>query len=366
MFMASTPKAVTDELPALYHDLERLHTVPLWEIAPRLLPREPQPKVVPYLWRWVDIAPLAHRAATLVPIERGGERRVIAFMNPGLGGKWAATYTLWAGVQILLPGETAPAHRHSPAAIRFIIQGKGAYTTVEGDRCVMGPGDLVLTPPWTWHDHGNDTEEPVLWMDGLDVPFVHDMDAVFFEPYSGEQQPATKPANDSERRYGVGQLRPTWEHPAGPSSPLLNYKWERTEEALRHLATADASPFDDVALEYINPHTGGPVLPTMACWIQLIRPGVRTKAHRQTNSAVYHVFRGQGYTVINGERLAWTTGDFFVTPPWAWHEHANDTSADAILFSVQDTPILQALSLYREQAYEANDGHQTITHDFRP
>jgi gentisate 1,2-dioxygenase len=106
----------------------------------------------------------------------------------------------------------------------------------------MGPGDLVLTPPWTWHDHGNDTDEPVLWMDGLDVPFVRDMDAVFFEPFAGEQQPLTKPVNDSERRYGIGQLRPTWEHPAGPSSPLLNYKWERTEEALRQLATSDPSP----------------------------------------------------------------------------------------------------------------------------
>jgi gentisate 1,2-dioxygenase len=235
---------------------------------------------------------------------------VIVFMNPGLGGKWAATSTLWAGVQILLPGETTPAYRHSPAAIRFIIQGQGAYTTVEGDQCFMAPGDLVLTPPWTWHDHGNDSDDPVLWMDGLDLPFVRDMDAGFFEPFTSEQQPLTKPANDSERRYGIGQLRPTWEHPASTSSPLLNYKWEQTEEALRRLATSGVSPYDDVALEYINPHTGGPVLPTMACWVQLIRPRVHTRAHRQTNSAVYHVFRGEGYTVINGERFAWKTGDF--------------------------------------------------------
>jgi gentisate 1,2-dioxygenase len=243
-------------------------------------------------------------------------------------------------VQLLLPGETAPAHRHSPSAIRFIIQGKGAYTTVEGDQCFIGPGDLVLIPPWTRHDHGNGSDEPVLWMDGLDLPFVRDMDANFFEPFASEQQSLTKPTNDSEHRYGVGQLRPTWEHAAGPSSPLLNYKWERTEEALRQLATSGASPFDDVALEYINPHTGGPVLPTMACWIQLIRSRVHAKAHRQTNSAVYHVFWGEGYTIVNDERLAWKTGDFFVILPWAWHEHANDTDKDATLFSVQDTPIL--------------------------
>jgi gentisate 1,2-dioxygenase len=131
------------------------------------------------------------------------------------------------------------------------------------------------------------------------------------------------------------------------------------------LATSGVSPFEDVALEYINPHTGGPVLPTMACWIQLIRPGVRTKAHRQTNSAVYHVFRGEGATVINGERFTWKTGDFFVVPSWAWHEHLNDTHEEAILFSVQDTPILLALGLYRQQAYEANGGHQAITGEFR-
>jgi gentisate 1,2-dioxygenase len=153
---------------------------------------------------------------------------------------------------------------------------------------------LVLIPPWTWHDHGNGSDEPVLWMDGLDLPFVRDMDANFFEPFAGEQQSLTKPTNDSEHRYGVGQFRPTSAHPGGPSSPLLNYKWERTEEALRQLATSGASPFDDMALEYTNPHTGGLVLPTMACWIQLIRSGVHAKAHRQTNSAVSHVFWGEG------------------------------------------------------------------------
>jgi gentisate 1,2-dioxygenase len=219
---------------------------------------------------------------------------VIAFMNPGLGRKQEATSTLWAGVQILLPGETAPAHRHLPSAIRFIIQGKGAYTTVEGDPCFIGPGDLVLTPPWTWHDHGNASDEPVLWMDGLDLPFVRDMDANFFEPFAGEQQSLTKSTNDSERRYGVAQLRPTWEHAAGPSSPLLNYKWERTEEVLRQLATSGASPFDDVALEYINRHTGGPALPTMACWIQLIRSGVHNQGASADEQRRLSRFPGRG------------------------------------------------------------------------
>jgi gentisate 1,2-dioxygenase len=206
----------------------------------------------------------------------------------------------------------------------------------------MGRGDLVLTPPWTWHDHGNESDEPMIWLDGLDLPLVAEMEATFFEPFPEDAQRVERPVGDSERRYGIGQLRPTWERSAGPFSPLLNYKWARAEEALRRLATVGASPHDDVAMEYINPHTGGPVMPTIACWIQLIRPGVHTRAHRHTGSAVYLAFEGQGYSVIDGQRFDWREGDLFVVPTWSWHEHASADGAEAILFSVQDTPVMQA------------------------
>jgi gentisate 1,2-dioxygenase len=141
----------------------------------------------------------------------------------------------------------------------------------------------------------------------------------------------------------------------------VHYPWEQTYAALKQLAEADASPFDDVAMEYINPATGGSALRTIGCWIQLIRPGVHTQAHRQTSSAVYHVFAGQGFSVIGGQRVDWRQGDFFVVPPWAWHEHANEGTGEAILFSIQDTPVFDALGLYREEAYEGNCGHQSIT-----
>jgi gentisate 1,2-dioxygenase len=288
---------------------------------------------------------------------------VLGFINPGLPDRYGATHTLWAGFQYLMPGEVAPAHRHSPAAIRFIIRGDGAFTTVDGDKCVMSRGDLVLTPPWTWHDHGNESDEPMIWLDGLDLPLVVEMEGQFYEAFAADAQPVAKPAGDSERRYGIGQLRPTWEKWAGPFSPLLNYKWARTEEALRRLATVGGSPFDDVAMEYINPHTGGPLMPTLACWVQLIRAGVRTRAHRQTGSAVYFVFEGRGASVIDGQRFDWRTGDLFVVPTWAWHEHAS-ADGEAILFSVQDTPVMQALGLYREQAYPEHDGHQPVTRVF--
>ena len=144
-------------------------------------------------------------------MSREAERRVLGFINPGLPDRFGATHTLWAGFQYVLPGEVAPAHRHSPAAIRFVIEGRGAFTTVDGDKCVMERGDLVLTPPWTWHDHGNDSDRPMLWLDGLDLPMVGEMEGQFYEPFAEEAQPIGKPVGDSERRYGIGQLRPTWD-----------------------------------------------------------------------------------------------------------------------------------------------------------
>jgi len=362
--MALTQASTADALQVFYMDLERKHLAPLWTATADLLPREPKTKVLPFLWRWSDLWALAQRSGELIPIERGGERRVLALINPGLPGRYRTSHTLWAAVQYLQPGERAPAHRHTPAAIRWIIKGEGSYTAVDGEKCVMNLGDLVLTPAWCWHDHGNDTQEPMIWMDGLDLPLVNDLDGTFFEPYPDFCQPLTKPENDSEHRYSLGQLKPTWEKQLGPASPLLNYKWSKTYEALKRLAGSGASPFDDVAMEFINPYTGGPALPTMACWIQLIRPAVRTRAHRQTNSAVYQVFEGSGATIINGTRFDWKKGDMFVVPPWSWHEHANPTDSEAILFSIQDTPVMTAFGLYREQDYEANNGHQEVTGSF--
>lgn len=364
--MASREAATTapvDAAQAFYTELERNHLVALWNVTKNLLPKEPKSRCVPHLWRWETMLPLVRRGAEVAPLSRAAERRVLGFINPGLPDRYGATHTLWAGFQYVLPGEIAPAHRHSPAAIRFIIEGDGAFTTVDGDKCVMSRGDLVLTPPWTWHDHGNESDEPILWLDGLDLPMVGEMEGQFYEAFAAESQPVAKPVGDSERRYGIGQLRPTWEKWAGPFSPLLNYKWARTEEALRRLATVGGSPFDDVAMEYINPHTGGPLMPTLACWVQLLRPGVGTKAHRHTGSAIYFVFEGRGASVIDGQRFDWRKGDLFVIPTWSWHEHAS-ADGEAILFSVQDTPVMQALGLYREQAYREHDGHQPITRVF--
>ncbi len=344
---------------------ERMHAnnmYGLWELASQMTPH-PQPKMIPHMWPWSVTEPMIADSAEAVPV--GDERRALQLFNPGLGGRWATTNNLIAAVQVLLPGEVARAHRHTPTAIRFIMEGTGAYTAVDGERVYMEPGDLILTPSWSWHDHGNETKERVVWMDGLDIPLIASLEAMFFQFYKEQQVAATRPANTSKFMYGEGQLNPTWVKERSKASPLLLYSWNQTCEALNALRAQDGSPFDGIALEYRHPQTGGSVLPTMSCWVQLLRPGEHTKAHRHTGSAVYYVVKGSGATIIDGQRFDWSKGDILALPPWAIHEHGNNSgSDDAVLFSIQDAPVLNALNLFYEEAYEENDGHQQITSMF--
>ena len=322
---------------------------------------EAPPEIEPFLWRWSEVQPLVLKSGEAVTPDRDVERRIMGLTPPGL--ERGSTHTLVANLQLLLPGETAPAHRHTPTALRWILTGKGAYTTVEGDKLWMEPGDLILTPSWTWHDHANVGNEPMIWLDGLDVPLVKFLKANFYEAFPEDQHPVTG-VGESMAKYASGALRPAWEDQEVPYSPLWHYKWDRTYDALKSLAEVSSSPFDDVAMEYSDPATGGPVLRTMTCWIQLLRPGVQTRAHRHTSSKVYQVFRGEGYSVIDGQRFDWTEGDFFVVPSWAWHEHASSAETESVLFSIQDTPIMKSLALYREEPYTEHAGHQPVTSHF--
>jgi gentisate 1,2-dioxygenase len=311
---------------------------------PPLLTPEPSTSVRPYLWRWATLEPLLSQVSEAVPLDPGGNRRTLRLVNPGLPS--GTTHTLWAGLQQVLPGEVATAHRHTPTAFRFIIQGQGASTTINGERYRMEPGDVVLTPNWCWHDHQNDGTETALWLDGLDLPLVRALNAMFFEPFPQDRQPVLEPPDSAARRIAAPGLVPS-----RSSTPFLPiYKWERTLDALHALAATDPDPFDDVILEYRNPVSGGPALQTIGLAIQLLRPGARTRAHRHSSSTLYHVVHGQGITVIDGAAFAWTARDFLVVPPWAWHEHANaSTIGEAILFQMNDVPAMRALGFYREQ-----------------
>jgi len=175
--MAPAATIVQEGLQDFARALEHAHLDAPW-LGPEM-EHDPTPKMVPFVWRWADIEPLIMRTGELMTPGRGAERRILRLANPGVPGK-TSTHTLSTAVQLLLPGECAPAHRHSPTAIRFIMQGQGAYTTVEGERCPMEPGDLVLTPSWTWHDHGSEAAEPAVWMDGLDIPLIRSLDSMFF------------------------------------------------------------------------------------------------------------------------------------------------------------------------------------------
>ena len=220
----------------------------------------------------------------------------------------------------------------------------------------------MLTPSWAWHDHGNETDKPVVWMDGLDIPLIQSLNAMFFQMYDQTQFPLTKPNNASVALHGHVSLSPTWVKERPQSSPLLLYSWEKTYRSLAAMRDIAGDEWDDIALEYTHPQTGRALLPTMACWIQMLRPGARLKAHRHTGSAVYYVVQGTGETIIDGVRFAWGRGDVIVLPSWALHEHANTSSRDAaILFSIQDRPVLEALGLYREEAMAENGGHQKVT-----
>lgn len=334
------------ERAAFYAGLPPLSIGPLWQVLSDALTPEPRVTSVPYLWRYQDVRPLLLRSGELVTAEEA-ERRVLMLVNPGLEGRPAATATLYAGIQLILPGEVARTHHHTPSAVRFIIEGEGGYTTVSGEQAPMSKGDYLTTPNWTWHDHGNDGSEPVIWLDGLDLPFVSGVDAIFYEEFGEERQPLTKPMGDSSRRWGAN-MRPVWEQPPGAYSPVLNYRWDVARGSLHAVRGEKGSPFDGIIMEYINPLTGGPTLPTMAAYLQLLRNGEHTRAHRHVASTVYHAAEGGGFSVIAGRRFEWEEGDTFVVPAWAWHEHAA-LDGEAVLFSFSDRPILRAFGLDREE-----------------
>ncbi len=337
---------------SFYREISEFHMGALWNVMHDMMSKEPVVKAVPHLWKWTDVRPRVLRAAQLVTAEEA-ERRVLMLLNPALEPQPAATATIFAGVQIVLPGEIARTHHHTPAAIRFIIEAEPekGYTAVNGEKSFMSKGDYLTTPNWAYHDHGNEGTKPILWLDGLDMPFVLGVDAMFFEYYPELTQPVTKKVDDSIRRYG-SNLKPTWERPTGEGrySPVLNYKWRDTRGALRALLEDAGSPFDGIVMEYINPYTGGPSLPTMSAYLQLLRKGEHTKAHRHVASTVYHVAEGGGYSVIRGQRFDWQEGDTFVVPAWSWHEHAS-VGGEAVLFSVSDRPLLRNFDLEREQEH---------------
>jgi len=352
----------TPELVKYYQDLTRFEAGALWTVANKIEPWEPKSDSVPVVWRYRDLRDYVLRSVDLVTPEKAG-RRVIYLNNPGRQDVSAAVGWLYSGLQVMNPGEAASAHAHSSSALRFIMEGRGAYTIVDGHKMTLGANDFVLTPNGCWHEHGVEADgTPCIWQDGLDIPLVNALEAGFYVVHPDLSQAVTHPVNDAVGIWGGRGLKPTLHDWQKPYSPLLKYEWEPTYEALSAYAkVTDGSPFDGVIMDYINPLTGGPVMSTIGASMQLLRPGEHTKAHRHTGSIIYQCAKGEGYSIINGKRYDWRERDIFCVPSWMFHEHVNGSSSDdACLFSFHDLPVMRALNLYREQALAENGGYQPI------
>ena len=247
----------TKELLSYYADLEKLEAGALWTVANKIEPWFPQSVSAPVLWRYRDLREHVLRSLDLVTAEKAG-RRVIYLVNPHRRDVSAAVGWLYTGLQVMQPGEVASSHQHSASALRFIMEGEGAYTIVDGHRMTLKENDFVLTPNGSWHEHGVEAQgTPCIWQDGLDIPFVNALEANFFAVHPNGRQEMTYPVDDSTHTYGAPGLMPatgTW---SKVYSPLLKYEWAPTYEALQRFATAgDGSPFDGVMMNYVNPLTG--------------------------------------------------------------------------------------------------------------
>lgn len=354
--------ADTPELVAYYTELEQFSAGALWTVANKIEPWQPKSSSEPVLWRYRDLRPYVLRSADLVTPEQAG-RRVVYLNNPGRQDVSAAVGWLYSGLQVMKPGELASAHAHSASALRFIMEGRGAYTIVDGHKMTLGANDFVLTPNGTWHEHGVSYDgTPCIWQDGLDIPLVNAMEAGFYVVHPELNQAVTHPVDDSTAMWAGTALHPQNGKWRKPYSPLFKYEWAPTYEALqRYSRVTDGTPFDGVLMNYVNPVNGGPVMSTMGASMQLLRPGEKTKAHRHTGSVLYQAAKGSGYSIINGRRFDWTERDIFCLPSWAFHEHANASETeDACLFSFHDLPVIHSLGLYREEALAENGGHQPI------
>lgn len=313
---------------------------------------EPRPKLQPRVWPWAVIYECLEESGEVVALGGAGEatnRRTVQIVNPALK---STARTFQVSVQLVKPGEIAECHRHTFNAMRFVVESGGMYTTAEGEPQIMESGDLLIQPGWAWHDHTNNTNEPGIWLDLHDNPLVGYLDSMFSDRFAeGPVQPLTKPPGYSQQRFGTVRPRTT---PVGNRALPYSYKWRDVLASLESQDSAgESDPYDGVLLEYTNPVTGGPTLPTIGCWVQMLRPGETTRPHRHTASTLYHTVEGKGVTILGKgttEELSWGEKDCFFVPPWAWHQHRNASSTErAILFSVTDRSLLETVGFYREE-----------------
>lgn len=339
----------SDQRQDFYERLGDQSMAPLWSVLDQLVTPEPKTRCQSAIWHYQTVRPYILEAGEIITASEA-ERRVLVLENPGMPGESKITPSLYAGLQLILPGEVAPAHRHTQSALRFIVEGEGAYTAVNGEQTLMSPGDFVITPSWSWHDHGNESDQPMVWLDGLDIPIAEILGVSFAEKFDAELQPVSRPSGDSLARFGNGLLPVDQDSVAGPS-PVFNYPYKRTRESLLTLArTGDVHPCHGIKLKYSNPLSGDYAIPTMATFMQLMAAGFKGCDYRSTDATVYSVVEGSGQTRVADTVLEWQARDTFVIPSWTKFHHVVDDQA--VLFSFSDRSVQQKLGLWREQVDE--------------
>jgi gentisate 1,2-dioxygenase len=343
---AETHATDTPERLEFYARIGQQNMTPLWTSLANLVTPEPKSPCQPASWRFADIRAAMLEAGGLITAKEA-ERRVLVLENPGLRGQSKITTDLYAGVQLVLPGEVAPAHRHTQTALRFVLEGAGAHTVVDGEKTIMHEGDFVITPPMTWHDHGNESDKPMFWLDGLDIPVVQFLDASFAEHLGADAQPITRRLGDSTARYGANLL-PVGNTGRRASSPIFNYPYDRTREALAAMQLqAEWDPCHGLKMRYANPETGGYAMATMGAFMQLLPAGFHTEGYRSTDATIFVPMEGKGRSHI-GESFTveWGPRDVFVVP--SWHRVRHEADDESVLFSFSDRPIQEVLGLFRE------------------
>jgi len=340
-------EATRSKRQAFYDRLKPHGMAPLWEVMKGMLPPEPTSKATAHRWRYEDIRPLLIESGHLLTAAEA-ERRVLVLENPAFPGQSRATSTLYAGIQVIMPGEAAPAHRHTPSALRFMLEGEGAYTAVGGERTTMRYGDFVITPSWAYHDHANEGTEPAAWLDGLDVPMIAFFEAVFREDYNDVQQEITRPEGDALARFGSGLLPFNAGSRYGLTTPIFNYPYERTREALYRASRGEEiDPHLGTTLRYANPLDGGWTMPTMSAWMTYIPKGLETARIRSTDGIVMCIAEGSGTITIGDKQMSFSKKDVIAVPGWSWRSFK--PAEDCVVFCFSDRVAQEKLGYFREE-----------------
>lgn len=335
----------TVERLGFYERAAELDLTPLWTVISNLVKTAPSPRAVPHRWRFGDVRPFLMEACSLVTAEEA-ERRVLTLQNPGLRGLSRVAENLFCGFQVINAGEIAPAHRHTQSALRFIVEGSNAYTAVDGERTMMLPGDFVITPTWTWHDHANFGDAPMIWVDGLDTPIVNTLNGGFREELDEQRHPITKPDDSSVIEFGYG-MAPADFQPNRPGTPMINYPYRRARKMLDSMrAHRKVDPCHGHMLKYLDPLTGDWAMPTLATNMRLIPQGMTTSPYRTTATTVFVVVEGEGVSRIGGIEMDWSEHDVIIAPAWAVQEH--EARKDSVIFSYSDRAVQEKLNIWRE------------------